>query len=54
MVEGSYAVNKRERTTNGAQRQQDNERRGIRARHIEGNGSEFHRATFYRGDMELK
>ena len=42
MVEGSYTVNKRERTTNAAQRQQDNERRGIRAGRIEGNASEFH------------
>ena len=42
MVEGSYAPNKGERAANAAQRQQENERRHIRARRIEGDASEFH------------
>jgi hypothetical protein len=54
MVERSYALNKRERVANTALRQQENERRGIRAGHIEGNASEFRWPTFYHGDMELK
>ena len=43
MVEGSYAGNQRERTTNAALLcQQENEQRSIRAGRIEGNASEFH------------
>jgi hypothetical protein len=42
MVEGSYALNKRERVANAALCQQENERRGIRAGSIEWNASEFH------------
>jgi hypothetical protein len=37
-----------------AQRQQESERRGIRTGCIEGNASEFHCATFYRGEKELE
>ena len=54
MVEWLYALKKRERATNAALRQQESEWRGIGARRIEGSASEFHWATFYRADMELK
>jgi hypothetical protein len=54
MVEGLYAPNERERAANAVQRQQESERRDIRARCIEGNTSKFHFATFYHGDTESK
>ena len=54
MVEWLYALKKRERATNAAQRQQESERRVIGASRIGGSASEFHWATFYREDTELK
>ena len=42
MVEWLYALKKKERATNAAQRQQESKRRGIGARRIGGSASEFH------------